>query len=114
MPLYRVLQALSVKDKRVPTGTVTMLHLKASSYPILEAQGAIARVSTPPLAILPGWERRAAVLEKNGITTVEDLLEALDADGGKIAALVGEAPAVVGQWQQQLIRDWLVAPQQPG
>ena len=37
--------------------------------------GAIAEVHGPPLAELPGWERRAKILEKSGIITATDFIE---------------------------------------
>ena len=110
MALYRVLRRLAHKDSYIETGTVAVLPFKASDLAILETRGAIAPVSTPPLAVLPGWADRAAVASKHGILTVADLIAALNANGPQVARWFRVSKEEVVNWQQQLIREWLVAP----
>lgn len=74
MPLYRALSRLSGVCER---GALTSLsHLTPEQIVKLEKAGGVARVSPPPLAELPGWEKRADKLAKFGIADVEQLIEA--------------------------------------
>jgi hypothetical protein len=50
--------------------------LKPKTIQIFLVSGTLVRVSTPPLTELPGWEKRAELLKKAGIITIQDLLEA--------------------------------------
>lgn len=73
--LYRAVQKLSWGGRTVLRGTVfRATALPAASVARLVATGGIAPVSTPPLALVPGWRTRAARLAKEGIDSVEGVL----------------------------------------
>lgn len=74
MAIYRALNTLSGVCQR---GDLTRLtHLTPEQIAKLERVGAVAPISSPPLAVLPEWAIRAGKLAKAGIVTVEQLLEA--------------------------------------
>lgn len=96
MPLYRALFNLSGVAQR---GELTQLtHLKLEQIAKLEQSGAVSRVSAPPLAALPDWEKRAVKLQNIGIVDVEQLVEA---DPAQIA----KALRVKAETAVQLQRD---------
>lgn len=75
--LYRVIENLRVRDKRIQAGTVSKLeNVSASTIEVLLAKGRVAEVRPPPLAVLPGWGERAAEYEKQGIKDINDMSEA--------------------------------------
>lgn len=77
MTLYRALQAIARGDTRIPIGTVHSFDwLDADTLTLLLERDVLARVSAPPLAVIPAWRERAKRLEKLGIRTPEDVLDA--------------------------------------
>lgn len=110
MTLYRVLRRLAHKDTYIQPGTVAILPFKASDLAILETRGAIAPVSTPPLAVLPGWSEKAKAAQKHGIVTVADLLDALHTNRAQVARWLRVSVDDAAAMQQSLIKEWLIAP----
>lgn len=106
--LWRAHANLNFKGKRrVKKRDVTELaSLKDSSKEILQAQGAISKVSGPPLSALPGWKTRSAKLKPLGIETVEQLLGVADED---LAEHLNCKPSTITRWKLEA-KDWLLAP----
>ncbi len=77
MALYRVVYRLSVGNGYIEEGEIVPETLfSADTLEKLLNKHAVSRVSTPPLAELPGWETRARKLQAAGIRDVEQFLEA--------------------------------------
>lgn len=77
--LYRAIERVTFADGRrsLEMGEVDSLKgVTKKGIQVLMKKGAIAPVSSPPLKILPGWERKAEVLKEAKIEDVEDLLTA--------------------------------------
>lgn len=106
--LWRAHANLNFKgNRRVKKGDVTELaSLKDSSKEILQAQGAISRVSGPPLSALPGWKTRSAKLKPLGIKNVEQLLGVRDEI---LAEHMNRKPSTITRWKLEA-KDWLLAP----
>lgn len=106
--LWRAHTNLNFRGKRrVKRGDVSELaSLGDSSKKILQAQGAISRVSGPPLIALPGWKTRSTKLKPLGIETVEQLLGVTDE---RLAEHLGRKPSTITQWKLEA-KDWLLAP----
>lgn len=84
MPLYRTLERI-IFDDDVVFDQFIVSPLKGVPKAILDillARGRIVEIQTPPLAALPGWEDRAAMLEPLGI---EDVSQLVDADLDEVA-----------------------------
>lgn len=77
---------------------------------ILSAQGALSRVSGPPLSALPGWKTRAAKLKPLGIEKVEQLL---GVDDKALGARIDRKPETIARWKTEAM-DWLLAPAYSG
>jgi len=78
MPLYRTLERI-IFDDDVEFDQFTVSPLKGVPKAILKIllnKGRIVEVQTPPLAVLPGWEAKAAALEPLGIENVSQLVDA--------------------------------------
>jgi len=106
--LWRAHSNLNFSGKRrVKRGDVTELaSLKESAKQKLETQGAISRVSGPPISALPGWKTRGAKLEPLGIITVEQLLGVRDEI---LAEHLNRKPSTITRWKLEA-KDWLLAP----
>ena len=63
----------------------------------------IAEWHSPPLAVLPGWERKAKVFAEAGVVTVSDLLEA---DQDELAEGL-EIPAATLEQCLEEVEDWI-------
>ena len=76
--LYRVHEGLLLSGgKRYPRGTMSPLKgVSGTAKTLLLEKGRISIVRTPPLDVLPGFERKALVFAKAGITDVSQLLSA--------------------------------------
>jgi len=70
---------------------------------ILVSKRRISPVATPPLAVLPGWERRAEKLAQADIRNVEDFFET---DVKEIAEHMGVTARTVERWKTSLV-NWL-------
>jgi len=111
MALYRVLKPLSRNEKRIEIGQITALAwLKPEQTAVLVERRAVSRLATPPLVELPGWARRAKRLDKLGIVTAEDFLEAPDQE---VAFEMKVRVQTVAKWKQG-IHSWLVIPPERG
>lgn len=107
MTVYRVLSPISLGQTILAAGTIHRLaHLSDAAVAALIRRGAIGVASTPPLAALPGWTTRATHLEKLGVVTVADLLDADQATLDRAAKSLRRTPATLGQWQDEAAR-WL-------
>lgn len=99
MSLYRAVQNLAWGNKTVARGTVfDGARLKAVER--LVRVGAIAPVSTPPLEMVPGWQRRAKRLRPLGKTSVEEVLSMPAAD---LAGIFAIRPQTAERWQSELL-----------
>lgn len=105
MPMYRIHKNLAVGEKVIPRGSLTPLGLSSDKIDKLIEVGAISRVQSPPLAVLPGWSTRANRLEPLGILDVEQFL---DADPAVIAKHLKVKPATVQQWREDMV-EWITA-----
>lgn len=104
MPIYRVTQRLRSDTGRWAVGEVfTDKDMKAKTISTLLRVEAIAEVFAPPLAALPGWEKRARALAQLGIT---DSVEFFDADAEEVASKLGVEPEAIRQCQQEVL-GWL-------
>ena len=67
--LYRVHSKLSTPTGATyKQGTIqTLSRISAKGIEMLLDKGAITEVMAPPLSVLPGWEEKAAELERAGI-----------------------------------------------
>jgi len=105
--LYRVLRQLHAgKRGLIYAGSLTRLEwLGDDGIEKLVAVGAVSEVQPPPLAVLPGWKRRAAPLAKMDIV---DVTQFLLADTDAIAQQVGRKAATVEMWKRE-VEGWLQA-----
>ena len=95
--IYRILQRV---DKGGAPGSLCRFEwLDAAQGGRLVTVGAIAPVQAPPLAVLPGWTRRAALLRRLGIERADDFLEA-NADA--LAPGLKVKPETVQRWQAEV------------
>ena len=110
--MYRVLAALGVgKAGILHPGTFTSLAwLNPSQQSRLVELGKVSVVQPPPLAILPGWSRRAQRFEPLGITNVVQFLEA---NSGDLAIELKYKEATIEKWKRDA-RKWLVVTPQSG
>lgn len=105
MPIYRALRALSGVCRR---GELTRLtHLDAGQITKLAKVGAIAPISAPPLAELPGWAARAGRLAKVDITDAEQLLEA---EARVVAKALRVKVETAAQYQQDIQQFLVIEP----
>lgn len=76
--LYRVLERIRMDSGRFfEMGSVSaMTGVRPRVMRLLLEKNRIAEVQSPPLKILPGWEKRAELLEPLGIVDVGDLVVA--------------------------------------
>jgi len=102
--IYRILQNLS---DGTPRGSLKRMSLKPETEAVLVMVGAIAPVSAPPLAVLPGWKTRARKLEGSAFTMADAFLEG---DEAVLAKLMDAAPERVKAWKDEIERLWLAAP----
>ncbi len=107
MKTYRALTILRYKGNIIKPG-IARMELSPDAEAKLIAGGCVATIASPPLAILPGWERRAARLAKHDI---EDGLQLMEADAEGLAKLLRIKPATVEAWQEE-IETWLVPRQE--
>ena len=109
--LYRVLKPLSRNEKRIEAGQITALEwLRPEQAAVLVERRAVSRLATPPLAQLPGWQRRSKRLAGMGIITAEDFLEAADQE---VAFEMKVRAQTVDNWKRE-ITAWLVIPPKRG
>jgi hypothetical protein len=99
MAVYRAIHRLSgVTVQRghvIPPGLLDERQIS-----ILAARGAISLVAAPPLALLPGWDARAAMLSGEGIVDGAQLIEA---DAGALADRLDVSANEVQAWQQEMV-----------
>ncbi len=101
--MYRLINSLLLRDNStLPAGIIADLEgeykIKPSTIEILIKNGAIAKVSTPPLEVLPGWAYRAKRLASKGVETVEDLLKS---DTEALAGELGLKPETVETYKTE-------------
>lgn len=72
--MYRLLDDLG---SDLPKGSLQSLkHVSPKAIALLLEKERIAKWQSPPLEVLPGWSRKAAVFAEVGILTVSDLVGA--------------------------------------
>ena len=101
MKLYRALRDLDKGSRIIERGEVFAgEEFSDAALTKLEGLGKIARASTPPLEVLPGWTVRAKKLAECGIITAEEFLSMPD----KSLAKAINAPATrVAEWKISLL-----------
>ena len=104
MPLYRNLKLPLDTGKKIIDGSGRgVFHsslLPQEHIAILEKKGLIARISTPPLEIFPGWKVRSGKLAKAEIVTAEQFLEAPDEELAKILKV---KPDTIAKYKDEVI-----------
>ena len=100
MTLYRILVDLDICKRG---GLDTLSGVKPQAIDKLLASGCIAVLSAPPLAILDGWEKRAARLAKHGI---QDAAQLLEADTPDLARKLHVRADVIEAWKIE-VKSWL-------
>lgn len=116
MAMYRVLRRLSVgKGRILHPGSFNRLEwLGEQGLAILTEKGSISRIQPPPLAVLPGWSRRAEKITEVTGGEITDAEQFLEADDKKLSDLMGVKPATVGRWKDEIVK-WLTTdPARPG
>jgi len=104
--MYRLLDDIGpFPDNSVlKKGTLHSLDfLTPKTVAILLEHDRIAEWQSPPLAVLPGWERKAKVFAEAAVITVSDLLEA-DKDGLSEQL---EIPATTLDQCLEEVEDWI-------
>lgn len=107
--IYRVLRPLSTGQ--MPGDFVEEKNFKGGKRTIdkLRAVNAIAPVSSPPLAEVPGWTKRAEKLAEISIITIQDFLEA---DEQRMAKLFKyKTTSAIKRWRSE-VQEWLKPPAQ--
>jgi hypothetical protein len=77
--------------------------MKEKHVAILLDRGIVSKVITPPLAILPGWKKRAKRVEHLEIILVIDFLEKDDAT---LAEMFDEDEQTIMNWKAEVWK-WL-------
>jgi len=100
--LYRALQHLDGTNPPIRRGDIFPgARLKPAAIPILVDREAISAVSAPPLAILPGWTRRAEKIAAKGIITLDQFIET---DSAEIAKVFKAADAdTIDTWKREAL-----------
>ena len=96
MSLYRVMRNGSKCLKR--GDIITGDRFTEAEIDVLVKVGAISEVSPPPISEIQGWKKRSEKLEKIGVMTVGQFLEA---DIAELAKAVRVTQATVLRWQQE-------------
>ena len=100
--LYRVM-------KRLSTGHIPGQLVRGNRFKhldILVDCGALAAVTGPPLAELPGWVTRSEKLAPLGIITADDFLEY---DPKKLTKQSGYKEKTIERWRTEIEEIWLLA-----
>lgn len=105
---YRILRQV---DKGGPVGALCRFEwlLEEQRQWLVELQ-VISPLRVPPLAILPGWERRSARLQKLDLLMADEFLEA---DVAEVAKYMRVKPTTVERWQDEVMNH-LVLPKKRG
>jgi hypothetical protein len=114
--MYRVLHRLNVgKGRILHPGSFNRLEwLNERGVERLTAKGAISRVNPPPLAVLPGWSRRAEKITEVAGGEITNAEQFLEADDEKLAEWMKVKPAVIKRWKGEIMK-WLTTdPARPG
>lgn len=108
MALYRILKQVTYGGGVVLQSGILHDLKKFSPETIarLEVVEAVARISAPPLALLPGWAARARQLKALNIITAEDFLEA---DIEQLSRALSLNSETVMGYKKALIAEWLTA-----
>lgn len=101
--LYRTLRSLNHDGKRILRDRIISPTWPASTIDKLLEIGVLARVSTPPLTEIPGWETRAKKLVAHDILNAEQFLEA---DDVLLAKWLKNKPVTVKRLKTEVNR-WL-------
>jgi hypothetical protein len=98
--LYRTHKVLSRgKGKTIPENTTTSLAwLTEKQIALLLERQIVSEVAAPPLVVLPKWEKWARRINRLGIFSVIEFLEANDE---MLAETLGEKPDVITGWKAE-------------
>jgi hypothetical protein len=113
MTIYRAHRRISIigTERLISPGEVFHESLmKPKSIAVLEERGYISAISGPPLGLFPGWEVRGKKLERKGIVTAEQFLEAPTEELAELAKVKG---STVDRWKEEVI-SWLTVPAPKG
>jgi hypothetical protein len=115
--MYRVLGTLHAgKGRLLAAGSFSDLAwLNEEQQERLLELGKVSVVKPPPLAILPGWKRRAERFAASGIVTIVDFLEADEKELVEQLAKTGRPykEATIRRWKRDA-KDWLIVKPQTG
>lgn len=100
MILYRAHKILDRgKGKTIPQNSTTSLAwLSKKQVALLLERRIVSEVAVPPLAALPRWKERAGRINRLGMFSV---IEFLEADNGMLAETLGEEPDVIARWKAE-------------
>lgn len=108
-PLYRVTFPIAYKNDVIAVGDLHRLEkVPREGIEKLKLRGTIIPVQPPPLAVLPGWTRRAGRLGKAGI---HDAVQLLGVDTDQAAEYMRVKPRTVTRWKREVLC-WLKAPEE--
>jgi len=108
--MYRILSALGKGSRVLAAGSFSDLAwLSEKQRDRLMELGKIGTVRPPPLAILPGWKRRAERFAVQGIITVVDFLEANTKELVEQSAKTGRPykESTIERWKKDA-KEWLI------
>ena len=98
--LYRALKILDRgKGKLIPQDSFTSLAwLTEKQIALLLERRIVSRIAAPPLAVLPRWKERAGRVNRLGIFSVIEFLEANDE---MLTETLGEKPDIITRWKAE-------------
>lgn len=98
--LYRTHKVLDRgKGKLIPENSATSLAwLTEKQIALLLERRIVSEVAAPPLAALPRWDKWARRINRLGIFSVIEFLEANDE---MLAETLGEKPDVITRWKAE-------------
>ena len=98
--IYRALRDLGIGKKVIHGGEIfSSSRLQPAALAMLEEQNKIAKANLPPIIAIPRLKSRKAALEKIGVITAGDFLEA---DISALAIALKSTEAEAKQYQAEL------------
>jgi hypothetical protein len=108
--IYRTHKKLQTGKRIIAAGSLIMPgDLTDKVIEVLVRREILTPLAPPPLATLPGWEKKAELLSKAGIP---DAIRLLEADEVNLSKKTGERVEIIRDWKQEVIF-WLTPPSKP-